>query len=182
MATAVLVAVAAVAAWYAAKVYRVESKRDRERYELAEREQASKVSAWVGARDLPAPRTGGIPQVDAPGVYVLNRSELSVYDVRLDVFYVNAGGWTPQDSLGVSIVPPFTTESTWVSMPLSAAMAQALAHKDGELRVGVRFRDAQGREWSRSYDGRRSKVGSATLAGAGTLTAVGTVIESSGDR
>jgi hypothetical protein len=179
-ATWTLVVVAAAAAWYARRVYGIESKRDQDRAALALREQAAKVSAWHDTKALPVmrhPAFGGLATWH--GIYILNRSELPVHDVTLTMVPLNDDGevvpGAEPHGLVVPLVPPTTGDE-----PAFHKVRPTEAGDPVRFGVDMRFRDAGELVWTRDNDGRLSVT---TLAKAITATfAFDAVVDPSTDQ
>lgn len=162
-ATVVAVGAAIYAGVYAKKAYDTETARDRRRDDDRRRAQADCVAAWCDRYDYaPAepPRaynSGGALVVTGgrsrPGwnYYLRNASDVPVYDVVV-LFRIGA------QSLGtdaVDVLPPGEEPVSRDVPEHVRTQATSAAHEHGEIiRCVVSFRDAAGRRWRRSTDGR----------------------------
>ncbi|MBC6456366.1 hypothetical protein [Actinomadura sp. HBU206391] len=134
--------------------------------EDARRAQADKVAAWFGSFEepnRPRPRT---PEylTDRYGAYIRNASDLPIYDVRVEFYYVQdrtdgTSGWDPIHR-GSSVeelraIPPQGTE--FVDMP-QGIRRQVDDISDEMYVTGIEFRDSAGNRWARDPRGQLQEL------------------------
>lgn len=170
---AVMLALAAGVVAYGAyvvsrKIYKIESGRDEDTREEAQRAQAAKVAAWFA--DSP---DGG--EESAPGALIRNASELPIYNVHVGYTFSFADGEfdgidsalnpSPEDDLfglGVDLdalgpdVPIILPGECHVPLDAKHLKVFHLPHV-GDWRVSVAFDDASGQTWRRDFQGTLAK-------------------------
>lgn len=137
----------------------LEFARDRDRDEEARRDQASKVSAWIGIK-APPPQVPGDVRViwsgPSLGVFVRNGSSEPIYLVELALH--------KDDELrGTHVLPGLTPPGEhFTRVPSEAYTTMTADRRGNEIPVDsldetfmleIQFTDARGRRWRRAIDG-----------------------------
>lgn len=143
----------------ARRALRLEFDRDRDRENEGRREQASRVSAWVGTKERPPAPQGfvaGAWHADERGVLVRNGSAEPIYQVELDLWNEGALRGT---HLVRGLVPPgvlfrrVPDEEYQFTHPDEDGVEVLVNDLDPTFLIQVRFTDARGRRWRRAIDG-----------------------------
>jgi len=139
---------AAIAAIFAYRAYRKETRIETRLLDAEERSQASKVAAWIGID----------PRENANSSYIewliiRNASEVPIYNVTCVVYMDNRQVAATEP---IAVVPPSAVGVT-ADVPGDAfAAIHALQDREMDVRdlpVGISFSDASGAEWERFPDG-----------------------------
>lgn len=134
--------------------------------EDARRAQADKVAAWFGSVEEASRARARMPGYFTRryGVYIRNASDLPIYDVRVEFYYVQdrtdgTSAWDPRHR-GSSVeklraIPPQGTE--FVDMP-EAIRSQVDDISEAMYMAGIEFRDAAGNRWKRDPRGQLQEL------------------------
>ena len=136
---------AAVAAIYAARVYKRESARERRLEEAQRRAQASLISGWVDTvqrRADPRPSVGREYETVAC-VYLRNASELPVFEVEIALRGTSV---QPDPTVALEVLPPS-------DKPKLVGPEDFDFDWDGDGRVSLTFTDSSGKTWRRLANG-----------------------------
>ena len=159
-ATWALVLITILAVLSALRVVQIEGSRDRVVREEKRRSQASLVAAWAVKRtDRPE-----VPALDLYHVEIVchNGSSQPIYDVSTYLFVTGISidfkdgiGLIPPVSHVTLPIPPSDLQSSmrWIG-PNELLTNEQAEDAVAELRVEMRFTDAENRRWSRGRDGR----------------------------
>jgi hypothetical protein len=123
--------------------------------------QASRVAAWWGTKLYEMQTlTGADPQpkytqvYSAGGAYLRNASDLPVYEARIEFFRDGRPLYVEE----LRVVPPQDDAEFLEPEDADNETAAPWERSNDPLDVALSFRDAAGRRWSRSVDGRLHEV------------------------
>lgn len=154
------VATLAAAVWagvLAKRALSLEFARDRDRDGEARRDQASKVSAWIGVKSSQMTSSDRMIWAGSTrGVFVSNSSPEPIYQVELIL-------WKEASLRGSQLIPGLTPPGEhFKPIPYEAYTTMTTDQRGNELPVDdldatfmleIRFTDARGRRWRRAIDG-----------------------------
>lgn len=165
LATALAFVAAFFAAQYTKQAYEIEQAREGRALDAIEREQASKVAAWINFTVLEG-RDRSVHPKDV-NIFVRNASDVPVTGVSVRFYLVQWRGDELEDErdlgwIAVHLIPP-NPEPHMMQLPPDARAAlvkfwNTTPGLSRDLRVRIRFVDAAGTPWQRHPDGELEKL------------------------
>lgn len=158
-ATVVALGAALWAGFTATKLYNIERKRDADRDDAAERQQADLVAAWVSWTDQPnVAMTLPDDRTSRANLALQNASPVPVYDVEVE-YSEGEEALGSQKFHVLSPTGPAPHHREIKSVGVGDLLARPRARDARvDIRVAIAFTDARGARWARTAHGQLAKI------------------------